>query len=68
LFGIFFLQIAVGIWFPGRASVRQRELVASPAVQLMLPLLKWLSPIAVVSIFLQLVVGSLQILVVWLGA
>lgn len=64
----FFFQITVGIWFPDRASVRQSELVASPAAQMMLPLLKWLSPIAVVSIFLQLVVGTLQLLVGWLSA
>jgi cytosine/uracil/thiamine/allantoin permease len=56
-----FIQIAIGIWFPDRATEKQLLIVQHPVVSLMYPILKWISPVAAVTMPIQLVVGGVRL-------
>ena len=50
------LQIAIGIWFPARATDRQRAWVRAPAIQVFYPFVKWMSPIMAMILPMQVLV------------
>jgi len=54
---VIFIQLTIGIWFPQHASEKQLQLVQNPAISLMYPALKWLSPVIAVTLPIQIIVG-----------
>ena len=62
-----FYHIMLAVWFPDKAKERWTHFIQSPIGELLYPLLKWLSPIAVVTLPLGLVAALLELAVGFVG-
>jgi hypothetical protein len=58
----FSIQVTIGIWFPTRATARQRALVGSLPVQVMHPFFKWLCPLMAITMPLGILSAVVSLL------